>query len=379
MTATKAIPPHTRREGIINFGVGHPSDDLLPVDLLRAAADEYLREAPAGDLNYGTRQGAPVFRETLAAFLGSSYGAPASAEGLFVTGGISQALDTVCLQLTDPGDTIFIEEPTYSRMFRIFADHGLNVVGIPVDEDGLVIDVLVSELARTRPKFLYTIPSFHNPGGQTLSANRREQLLELSREFDFLIVADEVYQLLFYDDPPPAAFGCRADSERVLSLGSFSKILAPGLRLGWIQTSPPLIERLLENGAVCSGGSLNHFTSLVVRPIIESGRLASHIERLRDAYRLRVETMDTALHEHLEGVASWRRPGGGYFFWLELAGDIDTTELNRRADRHDVLFDPGEHSSCCGGLTNFLRLCFAYYGDAEIREGVARLAAALRG
>jgi DNA-binding transcriptional MocR family regulator len=167
------------------------------------------------------------------------------------------------------------------------------------------------------------------------------------------------------------------DGGTVLSLGSFSKILAPGLRLGWIQSSPRFVNRLLDNGAVCSGGSLNHFSSHVVRHAIELGLLDTHIGHLCDAYRRRVETMDSALHEHLGDLASWRRPGGGYFFWLELADTVDTIELRQTSEKYRVAFDPGPNSSSSGGLRNCLRLCFARLGDAEIREGIARLAALL--
>jgi len=362
---------------IIDFAKGHPSEDLLPVDLLRTAADGYFDSALPEDLNYGKRQGDPRFLETLAEFLSRGYGATATADGLFVTAGNSQALDLACTQFTDYGDTIFVEEPTYSRTYRIFSDHGLNLVGIPLYEGGIDLDVLETELARARPKFVYTIPTCHNPGGQTLSASGRRRLIELSQEHDFLIVADEVYHFLSYFAKSPAAFGSMADGDTVLSLGSFSKILAPGLRLGWIQSSPRLTDRLLENGALCSGGSLNHFTSLVVGHAIEMGLLEAHILRLCDAYRHRLETMDAALHEHLNERASWRRPDGGYFFWLQLAGVLHAADLLPKAEQRGVHFDPGEDFSCCGGLRDHLRLSFARYDDAVIREGIARLGAAL--
>jgi len=212
--------------GTINFGVGQPSADLLPVELMRTAADDFLRSANPVDLNYGD--------ETLAAFLCGSYGTSVAAESLFVTAGNSQALDFVCALFTRPGDTVIVEEPSYFLAFKIFADHGLNIVSVPVDDEGMDIDRLEQELRRTRPKMLYTIPSYHNPGGQSMSAARRTRLAELSRGYDFLIAADEVYQLLWYKQAPPAALGTMAGQGNILSLGSFSKILAPGLRLGWM-------------------------------------------------------------------------------------------------------------------------------------------------
>jgi DNA-binding transcriptional MocR family regulator len=363
--------------GTIDFGVGQPSADLLPVEMIRTAADDYLRSAQPIELNYGEKQGDSRFRETLATFLGHGYGETVTARSLFITAGCSQALDLVCGQFTKPGDTIFVEEPSYHLAFPILADHGLNVVGIPVDGNGLDIDRLEAELAKRRPALLYTIPTFHNPSGQTVSGARRERLVELSQEHDFLIVADEVYHLLSYCGRPPATLGSLADSGTILSLGSFSKILAPGLRLGWIQSSPKLIERLVKRGAVNSGGCLNHFTSNVVRHAIELGLQEAHLGRLRETYRRRVETMDAALHEHLEGRVSWSRPDGGYYFWLELADTIDATVVRDKAEKHQTGFQPGQLFSASGGLRNCLRLSFSHYDDAAIRDGIARLAASL--
>ncbi|MFC1689153.1 PLP-dependent aminotransferase family protein, partial [Pseudomonadota bacterium] len=309
--------------GVINFGVGQPSADLLPVDLIQAASADFLARAESIELNYGERQGDARFRAVLAEFLTLNYEHPASPDELFVSAGNSQALDFICGQLARQGDTIFIEEPTYFLAHQIFADHGLNMVGIPVDENGLRTDVLLEQLGKHKPVLLYTIPSFHNPGGQTMSHERRKMLAELSLEHDFLVVADEVYQLLHYFRKPPPAFGTMLTSGNILSLGSFSKITAPGLRLGWVQASEHLMQRILNTGVVNSGGSFNHFTSHVMRRAIEMGLQQELLEKLRYSYRRRVEVMDAALHQHLGDFASWQRPDGGYFFWLELNEGID--------------------------------------------------------
>jgi 2-aminoadipate transaminase len=361
--------------GVINFGVGQPSADLLPVDLIRTATADFLARAHPLELNYGERQGDKGFREALADFLTSGYEDSVSADSLFVTAGNSQALDFVCGQFAREGDTVFLEEPSYFLAHQIFSDHGLNVVGIPVDKDGLIIEALVEQLAIHRPVLVYTIPSYHNPGGQTLSADRRRELARLSLEHDFLIVADEVYQLLHYFDKPPPALGTMIDRGNILSLGSFSKIMAPGLRLGWIQTSPILMKQILETGVVNSGGSFNHFTSQVMRHAIELGLQQSMLEKLRKTYRQRVETMDAALHQHLGGLATWQRPGGGYFFWLEFDKTLDTTALKTHAADFRIGYQPGEVFSCAGDLKNCLRLSFAHYGNDDIAEGVARLGA----
>jgi DNA-binding transcriptional MocR family regulator len=369
LTFDAAPPP-----GTVNFGVGQPSADLLPADLVRQAADAFLDRARPGELNYGERQGDASFRTALAGFLSSEYGAPVTAGSLFVSTGSSQALDYVCARFTRPGDTVIVEEPSYFLAFQIFRDHGLRIVPVPTDGDGMDVTALEDVLTRTRPALLYTIPSFHNPGGQSLSAGRRRRVAELSREHDFVVAADEVYQLLWYGRPPPPAMGTLLGTGNILSLGSFSKIMAPGLRLGWIQAAPALMEVLVDSGAVNSGGSLNQFTSIVMREAIERGLQTAFLERLRKAYAGRVEAMDAALREHLGGRARWQRPGGGYFFWLELDAAVDTAALREQAARFEVGFQPGTNFSSRGALGNCLRLSFAHYGEAEIRDGISRLA-----
>jgi DNA-binding transcriptional MocR family regulator len=363
--------------GVINFGVGQPSEDLLPVGLIRDATADFLAHAHPLELNYGERQGDAGFRAALAGFLSPEYAYPVTAESLFVTAGNSQALDFICGHFARQGDTVFIEEPSYFLAHQIFADHGLHAVGIPVDNDGLMIDILKEKLANHRPALLYTIPSFHNPGGQTLSEERRHELARLSHEHDFLVVADEVYQLLHYFGQPPPAMGTMTGSGNILSLGSFSKIMAPGLRLGWIQTSPNLMERMLDTGVINSGGSFNHFTSHVMRHAIELGLQQSLLDTLRSTYRQRVETMDRSLHKHLGGLATWRRPGGGYFFWLEFNQEVDCGKLKAHAGEFKTGFQQGEVFSCNSGLKNCLRLSFAHYGNEDIEEGISRLGALL--
>jgi len=359
--------------GTINLGIGQPSADLLPVELMRQASAAFFQQAQPNELNYGEMQGDDRFLHSLAGFLTQGYRAPASADSLFLTGGNSQALDLVSTVFASAGDTVFVEEPSYFLAFQIFRDHGLNIVGIPVDEHGIDIEQLKSQLEKHEPAFLYTIPTYHNPGGQCLSADRREQLVNISKQHDFLIVADEVYQLLSYFDDPPAAFGTMLDSNTVLSLGSFSKILAPGLRLGWIQTSDVLRGKLLADGFINSGGSINHYTSHVVRQAIDLGLLAAHVDILRRSYRARVEAMDAALRDHFGDVAEWIRPEGGYFFWLRFDESCDTAPLREKARQLKCGFQPGTVFSSRGELANYARLSFAHYNETEILEGVARL------
>jgi DNA-binding transcriptional MocR family regulator len=368
VTFDGAPPP-----GTINFGVGQPSADLLPVDLVKQASESFLARAQPFDLNYGVPRGDARFLESLAAFLTAHYGSAATADNLFVTGGNSQAMGMVSTVFAQPGDTVFVEEPSYFLAFQIFRDHGLNIVGIPMDEDGPRIEALEQALAKHSPAFLYTIPSYHNPTGHSSSASRRQDLVKLARKHKFLIVADEPYQLLHYFDPPPPAYGTMIDSGVVISLGSFSKILAPAMRLGWIQTSNALILKLLTIGFIHSGGCINHISSHIARHAIDTGLLAAHIKDLRDTYRGRVEAMDEALHKHFAGVAEWSRPDGGYFFWLRFDESVNTGPLRNKALERKAGFTAGSLFSSKRKLRNYLRLSFAHYDEDDIREGISRL------
>jgi len=365
-------------QGTINFGVGQPSADLLPLTLLRGACERFFAGAQPLELNYGERQGDARFRAALSAFLASEDGGAAAPQSLMLTAGISQALDFACSLLTRPGDTVFVEEPSYPYSFQIFRDHGLRIVGIPLDGQGMDIEQCERELAQQRPKLLYTIPAYNNPTGQTLSRERRERLVALSRKHGFIIAADEVYQLLHHGTPPPASFGTMTGQGNVLSLGSFSKILAPGLRLGWIQTNAELMRVLTASGVLVSGGNFNHFTSHIVRQLIENGELAPFVVQLRSSYAARAQAMDVALHTHLDGIATWQKPQGGYFFWLRLPAHVDAEDFQAAAREAGTGFMSGALCSTAGGLKNCLRLCFAHYTVPEIHDGIARLRQALR-
>lgn len=359
--------------GVIDLGVGQPSTAILPLEIMRKAAAR-LDQANPAILQYGAEYGDDYFRQTLARFLSDAYHLPVNDEHLLITNGNSQALDMICTVLTEPGDVIFVEEPTYFLALDIFADHGLRVISIPVDEQGLQIDALEDELRQHRPKLLYVIPAYQNPTGFTLSHTRRQRLVELSQQHGFLIVADEVYQLLDYAVEPPPAMASYIDGETVLSLGTFSKILAPGLRLGWVQAAPLLLEKLAGVGVVDSGGGLNPFTSALVRIVLEAGWQHDYLEFLRRTYRRRIKVMSRALHHRLPGWVSFNEPQGGYFFWLSLPVRFNATELQRSAQQQRVDFRPGSKFSSRNALGNCLRLSFAYYGEEEIEEGIGRLA-----
>jgi 2-aminoadipate transaminase len=360
---------------VIDLGLGDPPLALLPLDLIRGAAQLRLSQKDNSFLQYGAEQGDGHFRLALADFLSKGYGFDVSPESIFITNGISNALDLICTLFTQAGDTIFVEEPTYFLALRIFEDHHLKVISIDTDENGLIIESLEEKLAEFQPKFLYLIPTFQNPTGTTMSQEQRERLVQLAKEYGFIIVADEVYHLLSYTSyapNPPKSFATYIDAENVISLGSFSKILAPGLRLGWLQAYPEKIKRFNTCGLLDSSGGLNPFTSAIVREVITSGGLENNINKLINIYRSRLRVMNSALEEQLPDI-EYIVPQGGYFFWLRLPEKTDARELRKNAQFFKVDFRPGTLFSSRDGLKNQIRLCFVHYQEGEIREGILRL------
>ena len=372
-------------EGVIDFGWGHPSPRLHPAETLRRAAEIALADGAPIPLQYGATQGYGPLLRSLAEFLSAqeSYPSVITPDHLFLSAGASQAIDHATTLFTQTGDTVFVEEPTYYLIQSIFEDHGLNVVGVPTDADGLRMDALEAMLESPDvpcPKMLYVIPTYQNPSGSVLPSDRRRNLVELARRHKFLVIADEVYHLLHYGElpPPPIASFDDSDNGCVISLGSFSKILAPGLRTGWIQAQPPLIQRFSNAGLTISGGGLNHFTSTLVHVVLENGMLQENIALLRRTYGERVFAMTAALREHLGDAVEFTIPGGGYFFWLTFNDGTDTDDLLRIAQERGVSYRPGAAFSASGGFTNAIRLAFALYEPDLLAEGVRRLAEAQR-
>jgi DNA-binding transcriptional MocR family regulator len=364
------LPP-----GMIDFGAGQPGPALLPLALLKEAAANRLDGNDPSFLAYGTNQGNGYFRTALADFLSGHYRFPVVADQLFVTAGASVGLDLLCTLFARPGDTIFVEEPSYFLALRIFADHHLKIISLPMDADGLIVDGLEEKLTRHKPVFLYTIPTFHNPSSVTLGAARREQLVELSRKYNFLIIADEVYHLLNYGPgAPPPPIASFVDSDTVFSLGSFSKILAPGLRLGWVQTGPQLLKRLIGCGLLDSGGGLNPFTSALVCSVIEMGLQQTQLETLRATYTERKGALCNVLKECLPESVRFIEPDGGFFIWLVFPENVDTKRMLIEARQKNVGFLPGVKFSSRSGLNNYARLSFSYFDVPELEEGARRLA-----
>jgi 2-aminoadipate transaminase len=363
--------------GVINLGLGQPSPRLLPLAEIGRAAQAQL--CSGGDpllLQYGAVLGDPEFRRSLARWLSDEYRHPVAAEQLLVTAGTSSALTFVSQIFANPGATVVSEDPTYFLAHGVFESAGLRVRGVPIDEHGLDLDALARLLASgLRPAFVYVIPAFQNPTGASLQPERARELVALAEQHDFMIIADEPYVALRYGDARPKSLMCHDQGRgRVLSLGSFSKLLGPGLRLGWAHAERALIERLSMHGALRSGGCFNPVIANIVQHTIDDGFLTTHVEQLREVYSARARTLGAALHEHIPS-ARFSPPSGGYFCWVELPGDIDGNALLERTP--DLRFIPGRRCAVERRLDSFVRLSFSYYEEDELVEGVRRLARAL--
>ena len=371
-------------EGVLDLSWGHPSPRLHAVGAIRDAAAHVLELNGVVALQYGAEQGFGKLLESLAAFLSAqdAYAMQVEPESLFMTAGASQALDLACTALAQPGDTIFIEEPTYYLVSRIFKDHGLRVVGVPTDADGLRTDALeamLSDPALPRPALLYTIPTFQNPSGVVLPAERRQALVKLADEHGFIVLSDDVYQLLHYGPPPPppvVAFDT-THPWGVVSLGSFSKILGPGLRLGWVHANPNLVRQFVTLGLVASGGGLNHFASVLVQATLERDLLGPNIALLKETYAERVQAVAAALRTQFGDQVSFAVPGDGYFFWLTFLPHVETEALLPFAEEAGVSYRPGPGFSPSGSFANSLRISFALYEVDQLEEAIERLSRAV--
>lgn len=364
--------------GVINLGIGQPSPRLLPIAAIAEAAASQLRaDADPLVLQYGTGRGYLDVRRSLAAYLSAEYELPVEAEALMITGGTSSALTFVSESFARPGDVVVCEDPTYFLARGVFESAGLELHGVGVDERGLDVEALAARLdSGLRPAFVYCIPAFQNPTGVSLDPDRAERLVELAERHDFIVVADEPYVALRYGEARPGTLVAHDQGRgRVLSLGSFSKLLAPGLRLGWAHGAPALIERLASHGALRSGGCLNPVIANLVHHSIDSGFLARHVAELREVLGGRCHTLCAALREHAPSLR-FIEPEGGYFCWVDLGEGVDAATLLETAS--DVGFIPGSRCAVERDLSRHARLSFSFYEPDELVEGVRRLAALIR-
>jgi DNA-binding transcriptional MocR family regulator len=385
--ATTSLPTlqMVLRPGIIDLGWGHPDPALMPVEAVREATSAALTKYGPDALAYGAGQGPGPLIEWLRERIGRTEGRTPAPDELLITGGNSQALDQVCGLYARPGDTVLVEAPTYHLAVKILRDHPLRLVPVPLDEDGLQVDALAATIERLkgdgcRPRFLYTIPTYHNPTGACLGAERREALVALAVAEDFLIVEDDVYRELAYDGPPPSSLWSMAPVGRVLRLGSFAKSLAPGLRLGWATGDPTLIARMVQGGLLDSGGGINHFGAMAVAALCEAGAFDAQIARLRAAYREKRDALHGALTEYLPEGCAWARPGGGFFIWLRLPPDKRVDAVLAAAEAGGMAFAPGSRFAPADAAStsgDTLRLAFSYYSPERLREAARLLGAAL--
>lgn len=307
------------------------------------------------------------------------------AENIMITSGSGPATATCTQLFSSNGDTIVADGPAYFLSFYTFRDAQLDILQVPTNEGGLDLDALESLLlSGQKIKLVYTVPFANNPTGVTMSDEGKQRLVQLAQTYDFTIISDEVYQLLLFQDDLPKSLFCfdKPDDPRVLAINSFSKLLGPGLRIGWISAHKPLISRILNCGALQSGGGFNPFTSALVSEIMATGDVEKQTLQVRNYYRDSCQVLCDAVEQHIRPIQNemvYYKPTGGFFLFLRLHEDIDTAKLLEIAQKQGVSFFAGCHSSVDKKqYTNCVRLCFAFLPPPEIVEGVKRLATAIR-
>jgi 2-aminoadipate transaminase len=365
------------RPEVISFAGGIPAPELFDVDGMRAAFDRVL-SAPGGrrHLQYAPTEGDPALRTAIAGRL-AARGLPTSAEDLLITTGSQQALTLIATALLDPGAVVAVEEPTYLAALQCFQLAGARIVTVPGDEDGIDPAALARVLAESSPTLLYLVPTFANPTGRTLTAARRPEVAALATAYGTWVVEDDPYGELRYRGAPVPALAAVADPGRVLHLGSFSKIAAPGLRLGWVRT-PPALRAALTVAKQAADLHTSTIDQAAAAAYLSATDLDAHVTRLRDAYRTRRDAMIAAMPATAPSGSSWTDPDGGMFTWARLPGEVDTAELLRTALTHDVAFVPGAPFFAGTPDRATLRMSFTTNTPDVIAEGVRRLGVALR-
>ncbi|MBC7248723.1 MAG: PLP-dependent aminotransferase family protein [Anaerolineae bacterium] len=370
--------------GMRSFIYGHLAPESFPIAELLAACQYSLREEGSLALQYGPEQGYGPLIDYLRAKIERDEGLSLGRQHLTITAGCAGALDAIARLFTHPGDAVLVEAPTYTDTLHIFRDHHLRLFQVPVDEEGLIVESAAQRLeelrrAGERPLFLYTIANFQNPTGVTLSVERRKQLIDLARAHELRIIEDDVYRDLCYEgDVPPSLFALDESRETVIRVGSFSKILAPGLRLGWVTAAPQVIERLAHCGLRSMGGGANPFASHVVANFCERGLLEPHIARLREIYRARRDAALTALAHSMPPGVTWTHPRGGFFIWLTLPAPLLARQVIAAAEQRGVTCLPGDIFFAERGGERNLRLAFSYLPPDDISQGIAALGDAIR-
>ncbi|MFZ3126444.1 MAG: PLP-dependent aminotransferase family protein [Rhodoferax sp.] len=373
------------KPGIISFAGGFPDSAMFDVDGIRDAANKALAEEPGAALQYGATEGYQPLREQLSAFMASKGASDVAPEQLIVTTGSQQALDLLGKTMVSPGDKVIVEGPTFLATIQCFRLYGAEVISAPIDAHGVQTDALEALMAEHKPKFVYLIPTFGNPSGAMLSAERRKRVLELAVKYQTLVVEDDPYGDLYFGEAPPPSLLAMSPSvpgSRALlaHCGSLSKVLSPGLRVGWL-IAPP---ELLAKATMCKQFSDAHtstFAQATAAQYLKAGRMPATLAHVRTVYAERAQALCNALRKELGEAIDFVQPQGGLFVWARLTGaggkGTDGGAFAKRAIDQGVAFVPGAPFYASNPDHATLRLSFATADVAKIEEGVARLAQAL--
>lgn len=360
--------------GVISFAGGVPAPELYPVDAFRRAALEFLESAPEW-LASCPAEGLYPLRQWLSAWIGAA-GVHSTPDHILITTGATQSLDLIARAFIEPDDAVIVENATPLGAYQRFHAARARLIGVPLDGGGMRMDALADALSRHRPKFIYTLPTFQNPTGLTLEPARRADLLRLAGEYGVPVIEDDPYSALSYDGPAPPPLKSLDGHGHVIYLGTFSKLLFPGLRLGWVLAPRPAVERLarIKRGTDLFTGTL---AQGVTQLYLQRADWQSHLERLRAAYRLRRDAMVEALRRYGPPGLRWRTPQGGFYLWVNLPEGCPARRLLAEAGRAGVAFLPGEAFCVEGNGQYSMRLNFSYADPEAIGEGIKRLGQAL--
>lgn len=365
----------TARPEVISFAGGLPAPELFDAAGLRAAFDRVLAERPRTVLQYATTEGDPQLRRAVAARL-SARGLATGPDDLVVTGGSQQGLTLLATALLEPGDVVLVENPTYLAALQCFGFAGARVVPVPTDADGVLPDALEELVLRERPKLLYLIPEFQNPTGRTMPAARRRAVASVAGRHGLWIAEDDPYgELRFEGERGPWISSYEAAGDRTALLGSFSKVMAPGMRLGWLR-APEALRRPCVIAKQAADLHTSAVDQAAAARYLADHDLDVHLDRVRTAYRARRDALLAGLPAALPAGSTWNRPEGGMFVWVRLPDGYDATRRLRAAIAHDVAYVPGAPFYAAAPDPATLRMSFTTHTPEEIAEGLRRLAPA---
>ncbi len=375
-SAMRDLMAITARPEVISLAGGLPDTSTFPAKSFAAQMTRIAQESAAEALQYGPTEGFEETKDCVLQVMGAE-GMLVDTEDVIITTGGQQAIDLVAKTLVDPGDVVICEAPTYPGAVPVFCSYQADTIQIDCDDDGMRIDLLEQTLDRLaaagrRPKFVYTVPTFQNPAGVTMSLDRRRRLVELARAHELLLVEDSPYGLLRFGGEPLPPLYQLDGGDFVIYIGTFSKILSPGIRLGWAVAPPPVMEKIVL-GKQAADLCTSTLTQYFVREYFAEGKWQSYIEDLVEVYRARRDAMLAALHAHFPAEATWTEPEGGLFIWATLPSYIDTGDLLAKALRADVAFVPGQAAYVDGRGGSSMRLNFSGVDEAEITEGIRRI------